>query len=177
MNNKFSQTSSALVLMILSTGIFAQTCSDFIPLTAPDDRFTVGGGIVTDKKTGLVWQQCAFGQVFKSQSANDPCEGTATLVSWKDALDESSRFEGGNNIDWRLPNLKELSSLAELACFEPAINETMFPTTLGQFWTSTPEVWGTGASAWVVDFNFGGDGKIGKSQLRAVRMVSGGDTF
>jgi len=175
MNKKFRTTASAIALLIFNSAAFSQTCKEEIPLTAPDERFVIGESIITDKKTGLIWQRCSFGQVFKPLSANDPCEGAATLLNWKEALDESSRFEGGNILDWRLPNLKELSSLVETACFEPAINESIFPTTDGTYWTSTPDLRGTGPLAWVVGFKFGGEGKSGKQLLMSVRFVAGGD--
>ncbi|MBV1907905.1 MAG: DUF1566 domain-containing protein [Kangiellaceae bacterium] len=166
-----------LVSALLSSSfVLAQTCDEEILLTAPTGRFTVGEGIINDKKTGLIWSRCAVGQVFNSQGT-EPCSGNASQLNWKEALDESTRFEGGSRLDWRLPSIKELSSLVERACFSPAINEGLFPLTEGHYWTSSPDIQGNGPLAWIVDFNFGGDGKIGKHLLRSVRFVAGGDTF
>ena len=177
MMKPIKNTLSVMVLSLLSSAIIAQTCSDNILLTSPNERFIIGESIVTDTKTGLIWMTCSVGQTFKQLSPAAPCEGAASQLSWKDALDESTRFEGGNRLDWRLPNIKELSSLTERACFEPAINESVFPTTEGSYWTSSPDVSGTGQTAWVVGFNFGGDTKNGKHLLRSVRFVAGGDAF
>lgn len=176
MNKTLFSIGNLFALIMLQANVSAQTCHEEIKLTAPDERYSVGEGIVTDNKTGLIWSRCAVGQVFKPLG-DEPCEGTPSLLNWKDALDESTRFEGGNRIDWRLPNLKELASLTEKACFEPAINENVFPATEGHYWTSSPDVRGSGPLAWIVDFKFGGDGKVGKQTLKAVRFVAGGDAF
>jgi hypothetical protein len=57
-------------------------------------------------------------------------------------------------IAWRLPNIKELTSIADKSLNYPAINATAFPATppFG-FWSSSP-VAGTG-QAWCVYFGAG----------------------
>lgn len=109
----------------------AQICKpESIPASTPDSQLQDNGdGTVTDRKTGLMWKQCAEGQ-FGSGCA----EGAATEFNmWQNALlraeevNNSGGFAGFT--DWRVPNIKELASLVEQQCMEPAINLTRFPNT------------------------------------------------
>jgi len=55
---------------------------------------------------------------------------------------------------WRLPNIKELRSLVERACREPALNTAVFPMsgdTGYSFWSSTS---GGETSYWAMAFDF-----------------------
>jgi hypothetical protein len=53
---------------------------------------------------------------------------------------------------WRLPNVKELSSIADKSLSNPAIDSTAFPATPASwFWSASPYV-GFSNYAWVVYF-------------------------
>ena len=85
--------------------------------------------VAIDKHTNLVWQRCPLGQVWNKTTSQ--CDFSVMAKNWKDTLESAP--EG-----WRLPNLKELASLAEYRCSGPALNITVFPN-LGNwnYWTST----------------------------------------
>jgi len=93
----------------------AQTCKyDSIPATAPASRFTDNGdGTVTDKTTGLQWQRCSQGQTWSGGT----CAGTATGHTWQAALQLADVATYAGRSDWRLPNIKELASIVEQACY------------------------------------------------------------
>ena len=124
-----------LMLAVAMAQASAQTCWDNIIASAPDSRFTVNGdGTVTDSATGLIWKQCAEGL-----SGVDCQSGMPKIFNWQMALNYAADavFSGSNL--WRLPNKKELASLVEQRCYDPAINSRFFPNTPPElFWSSSP---------------------------------------
>lgn len=146
-----------------------------IPATTPSGRFVVNSeGTVSDAKTTLMWRSCVEGV---SGARCD--EGQALQLNWAEALIYVSQLnaEGGyaTYTDWRLPNVRELSSLVELQCANPAINIRVFPQApASQVWTSSPYHFYTHYS-WYVDFANGAptyDERIRDKMIRLVRDVS-----
>jgi hypothetical protein len=132
------------------------------------DRFTISGDEVTDKRTGLVWKRCSEGQTLSGSS----CTGTAASYTHEQAL---ARAKSANTADsptgWRLPNVKELASLADKGCQSPAIDSTAFPSTPSSwYWSSSPYV-GYSASAWFVRFFNGDVNSYGRGYGSRVRLV------
>jgi hypothetical protein len=119
-----------------------------ISITKPDSQYSDhGDGAVTDKQTGLMWQKCTLGLTGTSCAS-----GAALGLSWQAALASANNNTDNGYSDWRVPNKNELESLAEDACYNPAINETVFPGTASfVYWSSSP-VADFNASAWVVYF-------------------------
>jgi len=71
-----------------------------------------------------------------------------------------------------LPNIKELSSLIEIACHTPAINLAIFPDTPETgFWTNTPSSFGDNTEVWTIDFSDGQDNLNSKGTRFPVRLV------
>jgi hypothetical protein len=146
----------------------AQICGETAANT-PTRRFVINANAtVTDLATGLVWKRCSEGQTWYENWNGAGCTGDITVFSWKGALQAGSDavFAGAN--DWRLPNSKELFSLVERKCFDPAINLTVFPATPSwEFWSSSP------AAKWV-NFRTGDVSHSDSYLSRAVRLVRGG---
>ena len=150
----------------------AQSCAVGIPESNPAAVYSASGGVVTDNKTGLIWDQCAWGV-----SGATCGGGSAGSFSWRDTLSVVSTanatvYKGAS--DWRLPNLKELRSLAEECRASPSINTTVFPSTPSvSFWTNSPTQ-SFVDYAWTVSF-FGGDvfAEL-RTTLARVRLVRGG---
>lgn len=148
----------------------AQICPPGNPRIAPDSRYTDNGNsTVTDNQTGLVWKQCSEGQ------AGAGCSGVAQVLTWQSAISAgaNSSFAGFN--DWRVPNVKELESLIETGCYNPAINEVYFPnTSTFIYWTSS-SVATNPSAAWHVLFVLGvNDTYNNKGDSARVRLVRGG---
>ena len=176
MYNKYLSVLVISLGMAFSLDVQA-ACNANITATAPDSRYTDNGdGTVTDKKTGLVWKQCSEGL----SSTVTACDsGSIASYSWQEALQLAKTLNDGGGFagktDWRLPNHKELASLVEYQCYNPAINETLFPnTSMYNYWSSTPSPSGD-LRAWTVDF---GDGDVMSGSRIAnpnrVRLVRGG---
>ena len=149
----------------------AQTCqTTSIPATTPTNRFTDNkNGTVSDTKTGLMWKKCSEGQ------SGSTCEGSAATYNWQQALQQAQTVNNGGGFaghsDWRVPNVKELLSIVEEQCVEPAINLTVFPNTPNSaFWSSSPSAYYSD-NAWYVAAANGNANGNDKGSGRYVRLV------
>lgn len=123
-------------------------------LTKPDSIYQINSdGTVLDLQTNLLWQRCSLGQSWDANTST--CIGTASTHTWQQALALTSNLAGFT--DWRLPNIKELASLTDLARSNPAINSTIFPNTVSSIYWSGSAVAFDGSGAWTLHFYNGGD--------------------
>ncbi|MCI5197559.1 MAG: DUF1566 domain-containing protein [Candidatus Electrothrix sp. AW5] len=186
MNSQLSTLNFQLSTLIILCCVFfaasvhaAPTCeTSSIPASTPNSQLIDNGdGTITDSKTGLMWKTCSEGQIYSSSPSSD-CTGTATTFTWQGALKQpgvvnaSSGFAGYT--DWRLPNLKELRSIVEEQCYDPAINATRFPNTPSSFvWSGSPYA-DYSDYAWSVNFSNGHSDSDSRNDSDAVRLVRGG---
>ena len=117
-----------------------------------------GDGTVTDQMTGLMWQ--------------------ATEIrpeKWQQALAYCNQLDLGGYSDWRLPTIKELSTLVDESRANPAIDTTFFPgTRSSSYWSSTTFTEHPGF-AWHVRFDNGLEYNGGyKGRRYFIRAVRGG---
>ena len=110
-------------------------------MAATDVWVANGDGTVTDVATGLMWQQ---------QDDN-------ILRNHANAITFCQNLSLAGQADWRLPNIKELTSLVDYRQFNPAIDVAAFPNTSSSssYWSASSRA-SSSSSAWVVDFVFGG---------------------
>jgi hypothetical protein len=119
---KISRLSGVAACILLSGAAMAQ--SRF--------SYSIDGAEVSDSRTGLVWQRCSAGQAWSGST----CIGTASTFRHEGALAYAQSQAG-----WRLPNVKELSSIADKTKSNPAIDSTAFPETVSSwYWSSSPYV-------------------------------------
>lgn len=117
-----------------------------------------GDGTATDASTGLTWQQ------------NDD----DNMYSWQNALAHCESLVLAGQSNWRLPNPKELLSIADYDTHSPAIDTALF------FVPNAPEYWvsttygGNFEGAYYVNFNFGSLDFVNKGAMRYFRCVRGG---
>ena len=107
-----------------------------------DSRYDVTDDTITDLATGLVWMQCSLGQTYDSGT----CSGSATpFDTWKAALDKAAEDEYASS-GWRLPNIKELSSLLDgsSGASSPYVYSKFGSGTHTDYdyWSSTPSRYG-----------------------------------
>lgn len=121
------------------TGALAQQLclSDTVQSSTPVDHFVVDKATAVDRTTGLMWTRCFAGV------AGDDCgSGAAALMSWPAALQYAERMNRESYLgfrNWRVPNIKELSTIAEAQCVNPALNPALFPTAPPlKVWSSSP---------------------------------------
>ena len=102
-----------------------------------------------------------------ARTANDATEHTTGKTSLKAA--DSYTF--ANYSDWRLPNIKELSSLAARDRYNPTINSTVFPNTPSSYyWSASPYASYRGF-AWQLNFKDGNDYLYFRDSNYVVRLV------
>lgn len=96
-------------------------------------RFWVQGRLgeeLLDRSTGLVWQRCRVGMRWNGKA----CAGTASSLTWGEALST------GSGTGWRLPNVKELTSVMTQTGSASRLNARFFPglqTNPAPLWTAT----------------------------------------
>jgi hypothetical protein len=151
----------------------AVVCLVAIPAKGIDsDRFvvTVPEGttdeVVTDSMTGLMWQKNLDKECATCACKKSPC-------SWKDALKYCEGLEYGTYKNWRLPNVKELTSLVNYgrSSTDPASDFPDMPES--SFWSSSTNVIFL-SNAWFVFFYYGTVGHYGKTNKTYVRCVRAG---
>ncbi len=112
----------------------------------PDPRFTVGTGAeadcVTDNLTGLMWVKMP----------------DSTTRAWQVALDYADGLDLCGHTDWRLPNRKELRSLANygVTSTDVWLNSQGFSNAQAVWYWSSTTYAGNTTRAWFVDM-FDGD--------------------
>lgn len=150
-----------LFSLLLCAGA-ALTASAACPSRPTTERFVINGAEVTDQRTGLTWARCSVGQSWSGSA----CTGTATTMTHEAAMAHAQGQSG-----WRMPNVKELASLADIGCANPAIDSVAFPNTPFSGWSSSPYA-GSSNVAWFVGFGDGGVGYFGgRGSNVAVRLV------
>lgn len=143
--------------------IALQWCDAFgvCPSWPTGERFIVSGSEVTDHKTGLTWSRCSLGQEWSGNT----CTGIASIFTHEEAMQFAASKTG-----WRIPNIKELSSLVDTGCESPAIDSTAFPgTPVWWYWASSPAVWSADYS-WGVDFKDGYISFVSRSRSAGSRV-------
>jgi hypothetical protein len=127
---------------------------------------------VTDQKTGLIWRRCVEGMSWAAETST--CTGTAAAYTYDQALAQAITASIATGITWRLPNIKELASIADKSRRNPAIDATVFPATPSNlFWSSSPYV-GDPALTWSVSFSDGYVNHPFRTSSNYVRLVRAG---
>jgi hypothetical protein len=129
-----------------------------------DAHYTVpGDGTVKDNWTGLIWQRTVDLQACPNDGG--PC-------TWQHAVDYCNGLglPGG---DWRLPSVKELSSLVDdQSKRSPPMDPSAFPDSqpADLFWSSSVFA-GDPSLAWSVYFDDGSVDALAKDSTYRVRCV------
>lgn len=137
---------------------------------APPSPFVISadGAEVTDLRTELIWRRCVEGLNWNGTT----CAGEPGKFTHEEALQRATAQAKSSGIPWRLPNIKEVSSLFQKGRRNPTIDVTAFPGTPFYFqtWSSTPDV-SDPHSAWIFAFSYANLYTAGRHELEYVRLV------
>ena len=160
----------ALLLLIQLPVQAAQVCFSNITTTKELSNYQLNtDGTVLDKSTKLLWSRCLVGQSW--DSASKSCSGTPQQLDWSEALLEGKRSTLAGYSTWRLPNAKEVLTLIERSCVDPAINLTAFPASNSEnIWTGTTTV-NEPERAWAIAMYSGKNNTKDKNTRLYVRLV------
>lgn len=133
----------SLALLTSVSGLAHAACFDTtLKATRTAEELVADGPTVVDLVSGLEWQRCALGATFDPLA--ERCTGTPTKLVWDVALRQAKAFSDASGTpaqqSWRLPNVKELQSVIDAACYRPVVRPAYYPDTPSDaFWTSTPD--------------------------------------
>jgi hypothetical protein len=163
---RFALAAVSSSILSASCGTAWAECDPAKQIEPVAERFEIHGDTVYDKKTGLSWMRCSYGQQWSDDGG---CSGSAELMNWDSAM--GLHLQGATA--WRLPERDELQSIVDHSCKRPAIDETVFPATPSiQYWTSTIS---SPSYAWIIYFRTGmPTWTFPKSTQFAVRLVHEG---
>ncbi len=94
-------------------------------------------GTVTDLASGLIWQQ-----------STDP-----TSLTWDNAITYCGNLNLASSNSWRLPMVKELSSIVDVRITNPSIDTNVFPDTISTYYWAANEDSNDNTKAWIVLFD------------------------
>ena len=157
-----------------------------------------GGTMVQDNVTGLVWEQKTnmngvadytnphdadntYTWCDPNLDTNDGNPGTCGGNDTQGFIDQLNSANYGGYSDWRLPTIKELSSLVDLGRYHPVIDPIFASTTRSSwYWSSTTVHGSYNNYAYFVGFDssnvYGINTDYFKSSGLYVRAVRGGQT-
>jgi hypothetical protein len=126
-------------LVVSGTALAQQICdSSLYPLSTPMSRFEDNNdGTITDKQSNLMWLRCSAGQEWSGAT----CIGNAKMVTWKESEKLAQALNASGSYffeDWRVPQIRELATIAERQCNNPRINLQLFiATPAAAYWSFT----------------------------------------
>ena len=141
--------------------------------------------MVKDNVTGLIWENKTDdgtihdkNKTYTWYDPTDPYPGTpGDGTDTKDFLDALNSARFGGYSDWRLPTIRELTSIVNhgIPYPGPTIDTGYFPNTVSSFYWSSTTYASYTYNAWGVDFYYGNDGNYSKkNNSYYVRAVRGG---
>ena len=119
-------------------------------------------GTITDTRTNLMWEKASI----------------TSLVTWEEAASYCHKLNLGGHVDWRLPEIWELVSIADFSkCDYSGSTSIIYNVFQGRlatyYWTEQSTTMGLDG-VWVFDFGLGMldyGNPLSKLHVRAVRDI------
>jgi hypothetical protein len=122
---------------------------------APPGRYVLTAETVADTQSGLTWQRAVPDASYSWADAKTYCEGLSLA----------------SQTGWRLPTVKELQTLVDIAAANLSIDAKAFPSTpASNFWSSSPYA-SNASAAWAVYFYDGSTYASATTSADRVRCV------
>jgi hypothetical protein len=165
-----------LITLLVATAApsWAQQTCKTTSISASTSLVGNADGTVSDGKNKLMWKRCPEGFNYVSNSCTT--SGGASSYTWSTALTLPATANNGsgfaNKTNWRLPNIKELHSIVEEQCYNPALNIAVFPSTsVLTIWSNSPADPVVSGSSWYIHFYYGEMAYGTRSTSYGVRLV------
>lgn len=134
----------ALVIALTATVLaLLSGCDRYRPVTLCANHFQPGEqegfvldeqGSALDIRTGTRWFRCNAGQRY----SGGQCLGDTAYLSLQEAMRYAEEFSAASGKAWRLPTQREMGSLKQTACVNPALNTQVFVgAVVDNYWTSS----------------------------------------
>lgn len=120
--------------------------------------YSADGLEVHDAATGLSWRRCPEGYYTSPTDVTCASNFTSTFTH-ELALTRAKTISTSTGKEWRVPNAKELLSIADTTKSGPPFDTSIFPnnsndTSYAQYWSSTPYV-SSSKGAWAITLKDG----------------------
>lgn len=113
------------------------------------------GQEVLDLQTNLIWRRCVEGMTWNGTTCTPESVSGETYFMFQEALQRASNQAAQTKKAWRLPNIKELTSLMDYSQANMAIDPNAFPATPNaQSWSSSSYS-ADAFFSWIVHFYYG----------------------
>jgi len=103
-----------------------------------------GDGTISDNGTGLMW----------AKDGNGAGCNNGTKLTWNNAISYPLTLTFAGYTDWRLPNIRELSTLVKYNSYNPIIDPIFTNVAAAQTWSSTTK-WDSSVYKWNINFSYG----------------------
>ena len=137
-----------------------------VPKTRQMNSYATGDD--GDLETGIAWPATRFVELANTNCILDNLTGLIWMrlphhfipTNWSGAINDCNTLDFGGETDWRLPNVREMYSLADASRTDPAAADSsgLFNGVQGGsegYWTSTSRASDPTAQAWSVRFVVG----------------------
>ncbi|MDQ5939103.1 MAG: hypothetical protein QG557_50 [Pseudomonadota bacterium] len=138
-----------------STRSAVRLVSSAAPISDKKYIISDNGQEVLDMQTNLIWRRCVEGMLWNGQTCVDENGSGPSFFMFEEALQHAAKQAANTKKGWRLPNVKEITSLMDYSQPDMAINLNVFTATPNaQSWSSSSYS-ADAFNSWIVHLYYG----------------------